>query len=131
MNYFLLTAAILTFLAFILHTFMGDRELKLIEPNQELENHLKQEKWTMARCGWHWVSVDLFLAFVGLTMIVFTDYFEQERVLLQVLSLYFFCYGVVWLMGILISKSFPNHFIKLGQWLLLFVISGLIYWGIG
>jgi len=50
----------LTLLAFVLHTFVGDKELKVNEPTAETdENFKKIEKWTMAICGWHWVSFDL------------------------------------------------------------------------
>ena len=62
MNILILIANILTLLAFSLHTFMGDRDLKIIQPATDLIiGTEKQEKWTMARCGWHWISFDLFL----------------------------------------------------------------------
>lgn len=131
MNTPILIANILTLLAFFVHTFMGDRELKLIQPNpDEDENYVKQEKWTMVRCGWHWISFDLLFATVGLSLINFTDYFENEELLLQIVALYFLGYGVVWLIVIAISKHFPKSYLKLGQWILLWIISGLVYWGI-
>lgn len=130
MNIPILIASILTFLAFLVHTFMGDRELKLIEPrDQHDRKYLKREKWTMARSGWHWISFDLLFATIGLSVINFTDYLDSENLLLSLLALYFLGYGFAWLIGIVISKSFPGNFIKLGQWILLWMISGLIYWG--
>ncbi|GET46447.1 hypothetical protein [Capnocytophaga felis] len=67
MNIFILIANILVFLAFVIHTFMGDKELKVNEPDKSDKSYLiKIEKWTMARCGWHWISWDLLLAAVGL-----------------------------------------------------------------
>ena len=52
MNISILIANILTTLAFFAHTFIGDKELKIIEPGAETSNYLeKREKWTMARCG--------------------------------------------------------------------------------
>lgn len=131
MNTPILVANILTLLAFFVHTFMGDRELKLIQPNpEEDKNCVKQEKWTMVRCGWHWISFDLLFATVGLSIINFTDHFENEELLLQILALYFLGYGVVWLIGLAISKRFPKSYLKLGQWILLWAISGLVYLGI-
>ncbi len=60
MNISLIIANILTVLAFVIHTFVGDREIRILEPQEtENENFQKQEKWTMARCGWHWVSFGL------------------------------------------------------------------------
>ncbi len=126
----LIIANLLTLLAFLVHTFVGDRELKLIEPGDgEDENFLKREKWTMARGGWHWISLDLLLATVGLALINFTGFFPDEQMLLHILAIYFLGYGIVWLIGIAISKPFPMNYIKLGQWLLFWLISGLIYWG--
>jgi hypothetical protein len=131
MNIYIITVNILTLLAFIAHTFIGDKELRIIEPDAKNdEQFLKQETWTMARNGWHWVSVDLLLATIGLGLINFTDYFECEELLLKILACYFFIYGVVWLIVIAISKDFPKRYIKLGQWGLLWLMSGLIYLGI-
>ena len=131
MNIPILIANILTFLAFLVHTFVGDRELKLIEPRDQPDRKFqKREKWTMARSGWHWISLDLLFATIGLGIINFTDYLGSENLLLSILALYFLGYGFAWLTGIIISQSFPGNFIKLGQWILLWLISGLIYWGI-
>jgi hypothetical protein len=56
MNISILIANILTFLAFVIHTFSGDKGLKIIEPTEKAdENYQKQGTWTMARCGWHWI----------------------------------------------------------------------------
>lgn len=124
-------ANVLTLLAFIVHTFVGDMEIRKIEPVSENDkNHSKRLYWTMARNGWHWVSLDLLLASIGLGLINFSDYLPNERLLLQILAIYFIGYGVVWLIGISISKSFPKNYLKLGQWILLWLISGLIYIGI-
>ena len=127
----ILIANILTLLAFSLHTFMGDRELKIIQPATNLNiGTEKQEKWTMARCGWHWISFDLFFATIGLALINFTDYFDNEKTLLQILTIYFLGYAIVWALTIAISKQFLNNYLKLGQWILLLLISGLIYLGL-
>ena len=127
----LLIANILTLLAFFVHTFVGDRELRLIEPGTEIDrNYQKREKWTMARNGWHWISLDLLFASIGLALINFTDYFTNEKQLLQILGLYFLGYGIVWLLSTAISKPFPKNYLKLGQWMLLWGISALIYWGL-
>lgn len=110
---------------------MGDKELKTIEPeNENGEKYLKREKWTMARSGWHWISFDLLFATIGLGLINFTGFLGSEKLLLQILAIYFLGYGIVWLIGITISQSFPKNYLKLGQWILLWLISGLIYWGL-
>ncbi|WP_310377978.1 hypothetical protein [Flavobacterium sp.] len=130
MNILILIANILTLLAFFIHTFIGDRELKIIQPVTGLNlGTEKQEKWTMARCGWHWISFDLLFATIGLTLINFTDYFDNEKTLLQILTIYFLGYSIAWALTIAISKQFSKNYLKLGQWILLLLISGLIYFG--
>ena len=98
--------------------------------DQDDTNFIKQEKWTMARCGWHWVSVDLLLASIILTLVNFSDFLSDERLVLQLLSLYFFVYAIAWILTIFISKSFPKNYLKLGQWLLLFIIALLLFFSI-
>lgn len=132
MNIALLIANILTLLAFVIHALIGDKELEVNEPlPKDIDEHFqKREKWTMARCGWHWVSFDLLFATVGLGLINFSNYFDDERTLLQILAVYFLGNAIVWTLTISISKPFPRNYLKLGQWFLLLVISGLIYFGL-
>jgi hypothetical protein len=128
MNVALLAANALVLLTFIAHTFGGDKEYKLLEPVTKDTAH--REKWTMGRGAFHIVSADFLLAFIGLTLINFTEYVEEKSLILNLLALYFFAYGLAFLLTLIISEKFKNSFFKLGQWLLLFVIAGLIYLGI-
>lgn len=130
MNISILIANILTLVAFVIHAFVGDKELKLNEPTEGIDGDFKKrEKWTMARCGWHWVSFDLFLATIGLGLINITNYFDNEKTLLQILTIYFFGYAIVWASTVAISKQFSKNYLKLGQWVLLLLIRGFIYFG--
>ncbi len=122
----LIIANILCALAFVVHTIFGDRELQQIEPIDESDLK-KRQFWTMARCGWHWVSFDLLAASVLLTLVNFSDFFTSEVTVLQLLMVYFLGYGLFWLITILISKPFPKRFLQLGQWILLWLIGGLIW----
>lgn len=129
-NFLLVTANILTGLAFLVHAFVGDSEINQIKPAlNAIDWANKQEIWTMARCGWHWISFDLLMATVALTLLNFTNYFENRKIILQLLSLFFFGYAIVWIFLIILSDSFSNNFLKLGQWILLLSISALIYYG--
>lgn len=125
----LILANILCALAFFAHAIGGDRELLQIRPIPDKEHFQKQQYWTMARCGWHWISFDLLAASVLLALINFAQMFQGERVILQLLSIYFAGYGLFWLITILISESFPKNWMYLGQWMLLWLISGLIWLG--
>lgn len=130
MNTFTIIANILVILTFFVHTFMGDRELSVIEPNNENDvENVKREKWTMARGAFHIVSMDFLLASVGLTLINFTDVFSNENLILKIMALYFFAYGIGFLLNVMISKQFPKNYFKLPQWILLIVISLIIYLG--
>ncbi|MDO4764354.1 MAG: hypothetical protein Q4A00_08255 [Flavobacteriaceae bacterium] len=131
MNIFILIANILVFLAFVIHTFMGDKELKVNEPDKPDKSYLiKIEKWTMARCGWYWISWDLLMASVGLFLLNFTNFFADKTTVLQILICYFLGYAFVWICTIFISKSFPKNYLKLGQWILLLLISLFLYLGL-
>jgi hypothetical protein len=106
------------------------KELRVNEPNEIDDDSVhKIEKWVMARCGWHWVSFDLLFATIGLALINFTSYFDNEKTLLQILAIYFLGYAIVWASTIAISKQFLRNYLKLGQWILLLLISGLIHLG--
>ena len=128
LNVPLLIAALLTILAFFAHTIGGDMEIQTIKPVQDA-GFEKQQIWTMARCGWHWISYDLLFASISLLLVVFSKVFEHPRTVLQLLTLYFFGYAIVWIAVLLLSDSFPYNFLKLGQWMLLLTISSLIYYG--
>ncbi len=128
MNVALLAANALVLLTFIAHTFWGDKEYKVLEPTNTDIDH--REKWTMGRGAFHIVSADFLLAFIGLTLINFTEHVKEKSLILTLLALYFFSYGLAFLIALIISKKFKNSFLRLGQWLLLFTIAGLIYWGI-
>jgi hypothetical protein len=92
----ILFANILTGLAFLAHTFGGDIEINSIQPVINTNNWAeKQQIWTMARCGWHWISFDLLFASIALALINFTNYFDNKKTILQLLSFYFFGYAIV------------------------------------
>lgn len=130
MNTYLIIANILTGLAFFAHTFAGDQELKLIVPHANDAEWLnKQEKWTMARCGWHWVSFDLLMFTIVLALINFTKLLPHQMFLVQLLAVYALGYAVFWLVTVAVSQSFTKNYIKLGQWILLLAISGLLLAG--
>lgn len=130
MSTLILFANILTFAAFIIHTFVGDRELKINVPvASETDFAKKTEKWIMARCGWHWVSYDLLLASIGLALINFTNYFDNEKSILKLLALYFWGYTAVWIITVCASQNIPGKYLKLGQWILLLTIACFIQAG--
>ncbi|QKX05708.1 hypothetical protein HN014_12575 [Aquimarina sp. TRL1] len=129
MNIPLIAANVLTLIAFILHTFIGDKEIRSIAPAYQDDDNTPTERWTMSRCGWHWISFDLLFATIGLALINFSEILPAEDILLQLGCIYFMGYAFVWFLIISISASFPKNYLRLGQWILLALISGCIYWG--
>lgn|SRR5699024_5916784 len=128
MNIPLLIANFVLLLAVIVHVFWGDKDLKAIDPDDN--NHEKTEKWVMARGAFHIVSVDFLMAAIGLTLINFTSVFDKSKILLlTIMSIYFLMYAIAFFVSIVISKQFPKNHLKLGQWILLLLTSGLIYLG--
>lgn len=127
MSIALLFANLLTFLAFLAHTFVGDQEIHLLIDQQKEATRQYRSTWTMARCGWHWVSFDLLIASVIMAVINFSDLLPEENAITLLLAIVFMAYGVIWVATILISPSFTRRFFLLGQWLLLIVIGGLLF----
>jgi hypothetical protein len=128
MNTSLIIANVLAIIGFLMHTFGGDKAYKEIEPEEG--NHAKQKRWAMGRGAFHMVSADCLMASIGLTLINFTDYFKDKKTLLYILALYFVAYGCAFFITLLINRKIPNRFIKLWQWLFMFIMAGFIYFGI-
>jgi hypothetical protein len=128
MNTILIITNILMFMTLLVHAIGGDKDLKESKPDGA--NVDKLEKWVMARGAFHLVTIDVLLATIGLTIINFTNLFEGvQHLLLKILALYFLLYAISFLVVITISKQFPNNYWKLGQWILLLTLSGLLYIG--
>lgn len=91
MNAWLIVANVLTFLAFVVHTFIGDKDVRSIEPAAQNGSDLKKrEQWTMVRAGWHLISIDLLCASIVLCLVNFTNYFGiHESFLVGLLAIYF------------------------------------------
>ena len=130
MNIPILIAAILTLLAFFIHALSGDKDLHFFYPAGDTDPTFhKLEKWTTIRCGWHWISVDLLMAAIFLFLMLFSEIVQDKIFFMRLLSIYFLAYGLIFLLVITLTKSFPNNYLKIGQWLLMLLLSGIIYWG--
>lgn len=122
-------AGALSLLAFIAHSFIGDKEYRALKPG-ETSPHKNKETWVQVRSGWHWVSTDLLLSGILLILMATTEIITSKPEISLLLSIYFFACGVIWLSTVLISKTENKQIIILGQWIFCFLMSGLIYAGI-
>jgi hypothetical protein len=129
MNATLITANVLVFITFIVHAFGGDKEYMHLEPTQTQELRFRIY-WSMGRGAFHIVSADFLLATVLLGLVNFSNFFQDKTLILKILSIYFLLYGMGFFLALVVSKKFPNMFVIMWQWILMLVISGLIYFGI-
>jgi len=128
MNTFTIIANVLLLLTLLVHTFWGDKDIKVIEPDGTDLNKL--EKWVMARGAFHLISVDVLMAAIGLTLINFTTIFaDVQQLLLKILSIYFLMYSISFLIVISISRQFPKNYGILWQWLFFILMSVLLFQG--
>lgn len=129
MNIPLLIVNALALLVLLAHIVLGDKDIKYIEP--DAENQKKLEIWIMARGAFHIVSVDMLMITLGLTLINFTSFLDEYRIiLLKIMSIYFLLYAAFFFVYTCISKPLPKKFIKLCQWAVFLMMGCLIYFGI-
>ena len=62
----------------------------------------------MGRGAFHIVSADFLLALIGLTLINFAEYFSDKKLLLKILSVYFFAYGFAFLITLIFLVNFQT-----------------------
>ena len=126
MNVLALIAGALTLFACLIHAVVGGREFKHLTPAGPSAK--SEEVRLQVINGWHWVSADLLVAGLGFMLIAVTDLIPAERSALTVLSAYFLVVGSVWLVTTAItSRARPRMILRLGQWILCFVLSALAY----
>ncbi len=129
MNIPFLAAGVLTLFAFVAHAVIGDKEYRVLKP-EEVDPSKSKETWIQTRAGWHWVSTDLLLSGILLILLASTDRIEAEAEIALLLSIYFFACGIVWLLIVSVSKTEIKQLCVLGQWLFCVLVGGLIYSGI-
>lgn len=125
----LLIANVIALISLIVHLFLGDKDVKTLEPDGG--SHKKLENWILARAAFHVFSVDMLMITIGLTLLNFTSYFAEYRtIILKIICTYFLLHAISFFFCVIISKPLPKKLLKLGQWALLLVLSSLIYYGI-
>lgn len=120
MNILLLIAGILTVIAALVHSIAG--EITTIRPLASAE--LKQVPKLELRAVWYMVTVHLFASAIMLFILAFAV--NRDVVMGRFLAIQFFGYGLGFL-GLAIVKQVGLF--QVPQWVLLFLIAGLTYWG--
>lgn len=124
----ILISGVLAILAFFAHAVQGDKEFRQLKP-EITASKIKKQTWVQTRGGWHWVSVDLLFTGILLILISTTNVIEHKATVAQLLSIYFFITGAVWLVTVFVSKTEKKQIFTVGQWMLCFTLSALIYYG--
>lgn len=134
MNYPILIAGVLIFLAFLAHLFIGSRGALRARPAaqsasdkakaDEIERH-----WVQSLCVFQMVSVDLALLAVLLLVMGATDRIPHRSTIAMIAAGVVSLWGVAWLLQLLALRRPVSDYFKLPQWILLFVCAGLLWWG--
>ena len=120
MNIQLLIAGILTAIAALVHSVAG--EITTIRPlaNAELKEVPKLE----LRAVWYIFTVHLFASAIMLFILAFA--INRDVIMGRFLAIQFTGYGLAFL-GLAVVKKVGLF--QVPQWVLLFLIAGLTYWG--
>lgn len=135
MNYQLAIVGGLTVLALFAHVFGGIRQSLSVEPaklaeKQKLANFETLDRnWVQSMCAFQLVTVDLLALSTLLFLLAFTDVFVQKQLIGFALATFYFLWGCLWLVQLLALRRKAMDYLLLGQWILWFVCSALIYWG--
>jgi len=135
MDLFYLAAGVLVALTFIAHTFFGTKESLKAEPNDQQSTDCidsaskKQQYWIQSVCAFQLVTVDLFIVCVILFVMGLTDVISFESELAYCLAVYFFLWGIAWLVQLSFLRKSNEQYYLLGQWAIFFLISGVILGG--
>lgn len=128
MNLPVLIVACITLLAVFAHVLGGTKETAAIAPDQE--NDKLTAHWVQAMCAFQMLSVDLLAVALLLFAVVFVDFGPIEDQILMALSALFFLWGAVWVVQVLWLKRSAATLLRLPHWVVWFVCSGLLLFGI-
>ena len=135
MNYQLAIAGGLTALALFAHLLGGIRELLSVEPakltdKKKLANFETLDRnWVLSLCAFQLVTIDLLALSALLFFLAFTDGFVHKQLIGFALAGFYFLWGCAWLVQIFTLRRKATDYLLLGQWVLWFGCSALIYWG--
>lgn len=131
MNYFYLSAGVLSTLAALVHVLGGEATLRQIPstafPRIANGDHTiaKQE----IRFGWHMASVDLLILGIALLTLSINEVALYTDILARFIAILFIGYGLVIAILPFLSLRRIDTFIRMPQWLLAFIIAGLAWGG--
>jgi hypothetical protein len=135
MNYPIFAAGVLTSLAFVAHTIIGNKEAlsttpaKLGDPAAVSNFAVIERNWAQSLCAFQLVTIDLVVLSALLFLLAVTDYIGPKRQVAMAVSLFYALWGGVWFIQLCLLKRPVRDFLVLSQWLFWFMCAGLVYWG--
>jgi hypothetical protein len=121
LNIPLLIAGILTAIAALVHGIGG--EMSPIRPL--IKTDLQQVAKTELRAAWYMVTIHLFASAIMLFLLAVDT--NQNLLMGKFLSIQFLGYGLAFLLLAIVTKI---KVFQVPQWVLLFLIAGLTFWGV-
>ena len=134
MNYPITIAGSIVFLAFIAHTFVGNRQALSTRPRESPkedgnEAGTVERNWVQSLCAFQMVTVDLFVLSVLLFLLGTTDVLPARRELALITAGFFVLWGAAWVVQLLVLRRPLKEYLLLGQWVFWFLCAGLLLWG--
>lgn len=121
MNISLLIAGILTTITALIHSIAG--EVTTIRPL--IKADLQQVSKTELRAVWYMVTIHLFASAIMLFILAVDT--NQNLLMGKFLAIQFLGYGLAFLLLAVFKKI---KVFQVPQWVLLFLIAGLTFWGV-
>jgi hypothetical protein len=135
MNFPIISAGAIVFLAFIAHTVVGRREALSTRPPQTPAEDSDaaavtiERNWVQLLCAFQLVTVDLLVLSVFLLVLGTTDLIPARREFALFGAGFFTLWGIAWLVQLLVLRRHRKDYLLLGQWAFWFVCAGLLLWG--
>lgn len=126
MNIPVLIVASITLIAFVAHVFGGTRETAAIAPKNDEKLTIF---WVQAMCAFQMLSVDLLALAALLFAILFWNLGPGEELILRLLSVLYFLWGVVWVAQVHWLQKPNATLLRLPHWMIWFLCAGLLYFG--
>jgi len=136
MNYPIAIAFGFICLAIVAHLIGGIKQSLTVRPSlgmQESTGNVSPEQvernWVQLMCAFQMVSIDLLAVAGVLYLLAFTEFFPASKTIAVAMSVFFALWAIAWLVQLASLKRQKKDYWLLGQWILWFVCSGLMYWG--
>ena len=134
MNYPIMLAGVIVLLAFIAHTFVGNREALSTRPRKPQTGDSEEvvtieRNWVQSQCAFQLITVDLLVLSVFIFTLGATELLPARREFALTAAGFFALWGVAWVVQLLALRRRLKDYLLLSQWAFWFVCAALLFWG--